>query len=286
MGDLLKLECFTRRPERLNEDYVASALQGFETMLLLIGLRRYPNALATLGSALESTLQSAHIDAQEKDGLKDLMKKARKRSPRIAERWPEDVEKTFRDTRNRYVHRGFSPRDDIGATEQLVAVGIPLFIDLMAEFLQFDVYESLLIDMSAHLRLSAEVYAVALERGESAESYCLRGLSARIRWGLRESYELITELITDDDYRRKSALALEFHPAWECNCPICDYAESAVVALDDDALDMQQVAAIRFECVNCGFRTSPTEHLLANGLLRSELAARREFILKDLGLLS
>jgi hypothetical protein len=290
----VSLVFFGKVPARIDEDYVPAALQGFETMLLLIAIRRYPNALIAIGSALESALQSSQIGGSRRDGLQDLMKKAAKRSEALRG-WTGDELESFRETRNDFVHRGFSPRDDERSVRAMIVTGIPLFHAILAEFLTFDLNEGLHAEYARHIQVATRVHSRAESVGQRAERYCLRALGASIRWSLKDNFQSYWELdalkAANEDGDRFIAHAEEtkrisraYDASCVCECPVCLEYNTAVVELDGDKLDAGEVQPVQLACVNCGFRATRGEHLLAEELLRGPLERERESVLKGYGI--
>lgn len=294
MSELPLLTFFKQHPARVGEEYVAGALQGFETALLLIALRRYPNALTVLGSALESMLQAAPIGAKERDGLQDLLKKAARLSPAFQD-WNQPPIEEFKELRNRFVHRGFSPRDDQTSVRHILVAGMPLFYAACEDFLGFSVRDSLFEEYGWHLEVAREVLHDADELGTSAEEYCFNGFAALIRWSMRESFASAWELAVlegaDSDGTRfqlmrsqRERFQRQYPVEWACDCPVCRDIGALAVALDERELNERVVRALAAHCSNCGFVTLPTERLLAVHLLGEQLKSDEKKILAEYGL--
>ena len=118
----------------------------YETSILLIGLDRLSAALINLGTAIESALkvwmveQGSSVDELRWMGLTKLVKRfgaGHKSVSRFQRHLAEDFEDedrlTLVGTRNRFVHRGPSPKDDAEARLLLAVVGFPYYEILLRE---------------------------------------------------------------------------------------------------------------------------------------------------------
>lgn len=122
-----KLVFFRDTPKDwLSRPPLASSFQHLETSFLLIGMRRYPHALVSCASAVESAICAQfNFGADDRWMLNDLLKLARKNFPADFD-FSEDDLKDFRDKRNKIIHFGFSPKDDEASAELLLKTGYPL----------------------------------------------------------------------------------------------------------------------------------------------------------------
>src|SRR6185295_15911103 len=95
-----------------------SALQAFETAVLLLGLRRFPASLVTVVSAIETLLepQFPELKDEREDKLKRMLHDA---SNRYRWTYTERDLNNLRKTPNRFVHRGFIPNDNPRSIELL-----------------------------------------------------------------------------------------------------------------------------------------------------------------------
>jgi hypothetical protein len=80
---------------------LTSAMQSTDTLLLLIGLKRYPNAVSMCATVIESVIKSsrAGLSLERDGGLRKLIKLARRESVELAS-FPERSLDEFRETRN------------------------------------------------------------------------------------------------------------------------------------------------------------------------------------------
>jgi hypothetical protein len=291
MHEPVTLLLFRSTPLRISEDYVAAALQNFETFIFLVALRRYPSALTTIAAAIESALQASSIGQKSKDGLQTLLKKASSVSTAMS-LWDDVRTTAFRDLRNQIMHRGFSPRDDERSIFEIMKTGTPLFFEITREFLEFDCLEGLHTEYAEHLRVAVAAHEVACAEGSAAGTYWLQALGASVRWSLKDNFQSSWELtalrgadIHGDRYlmhqEARTEIEKRFDNPWGCQCPICLEDNAAVVELDGGALDGHQVVAVRFECINCGYTSKVHEKLLTKELFRRQLSPIRVSILKS-----
>ena len=109
---------FRRHPKALAESAtLASSIQSLETSFFLIALGRFPHALATCATAIETAIQASEAGAKDRDGLQVLVKKAKDKSRLINNYSDEDLLR-LRKMRNRITHHGFVP-DDYSHTASL-----------------------------------------------------------------------------------------------------------------------------------------------------------------------
>ena len=185
---------FRHRPEGWAANpYLASSLQSVETSFFLVALGRYPHALTTCVSALETCLQAAKIGAGDRDGLNDLITKAKRSSAAVAQ-FPVDVLNCFRDARNRITHRGFDAGDDSDSVALYLEAGLPLLRLCYREFHAFDFDDGLLMEYAEHLRVAREVHESASKAPDADLCYCLSSFAHLIRWGFKASFTSRWEL--------------------------------------------------------------------------------------------
>ena len=123
---------------------LASSMQSFESSLFLVALRRYPHALTACVFAIESALKAAFNEpSARKDGLQELLTRARRQAATIAAFSIDDLD-SMRDTRNRIVHSGFSPKADGLAATLLLRPAIPLLRACYDGLLSFSLDDALL----------------------------------------------------------------------------------------------------------------------------------------------
>ena len=287
------LHLFRRRPSTL-EDGVATAMQGFETALFLIALKRFPHALASCVSATESILRDS---SKSRARLKDLLPESPLTailSPGLEPRQIGELRKA----RNKIVHEGFGAQDDSKSAALLLRTGIPLLEHYFSRIHQFELINGLIEEFGTHLGVAKTVYQ---RRCASANiddinggdfTYCFRSfghlMKERIR--LAETPEWIHEAVNHADgtgmrwevlRKIKDSSERAFNCGYSFDCPVCDEFDSTIADLDPADLERGIVRPTRLVCVDCEFIVAPEHEFLAEELLRSQATTKREAILKD-----
>jgi len=282
---------FRRRPA--HGSALISSLQSIETTFFLIALRRHPHALTTLVSGIESALQVADIGSKKGDNVQDLIQKARAKSPRL--RQLSDIElDQLRLARNRFTHRGFSPKDDSEAVGLLLQIAVPLADAAYSDLHDFDFRHALLDEYTHLLDVAVSVCTRARSANVSDVSYSLNAFGHLIRWKFQENFSAGWQLkaLNDADefgahydHVAKEIGELErlFSAPCVLDCPICDGIKNGVCELDEDALDSGQLIPRRFACTNCGFVVHKGEAFLSEVLLARQLDESRQAILDEYG---
>src|SRR5882672_9161327 len=108
----MELDFFGALPNSTqNTPSIMSSMQSLETCFCLIALNRFPHALTTCASAIETALKAAVISNKaKKPRFEDLIAAARHNSVGIANLSESDLV-SFRRMRNNIVHHGFEPKD-------------------------------------------------------------------------------------------------------------------------------------------------------------------------------
>jgi hypothetical protein len=283
---------FRRRPA--HGSALISSLQSIETSFFLTALHRHPHALTTLVSGVESALQAAATDQSKSDTLQTLIRNASAKSPRLRQLSDSDVDH-LRLARNRFVHRGFSPKDDSEAVELFLTVGVPLAEATYSDLHAFHVREELLEEYAQLI----DVATVVAERARSIAvtdlSYCLNAFAHLIRWRFQENFSTGWQLRALDHSEKIGArfahvskereeLERVFAASWALDCPICDAVGDGVCELDDDALSAGRLVPTRFACANCGFVVRKSEPFLGEVLFGPQLTESRKQILAEYGI--
>ena len=175
----------------MNLPPLASSMQHLETSFLLLAMNRYPHALVSCGSAIESALKAA-IKAKPNDryDFKELISSAYQLCPTFSTLKESDI-KDFRNKRNKIIHYGFSPKDDEESAVLLLRTGYVLIEECYRTFFQFNLYGDkksyggLLPDLAHHLVIAKKVYNRIKVENQIDFSYCFRSFTHAIRWGLQ-----------------------------------------------------------------------------------------------------
>src|SRR5262249_43390231 len=142
---------FRTTPDRLmSRPPLCASLQNLESCFLMIALRRFPHALVTCASSIESAVKSfLNVPADDRRTAKDLATQALKSFPAL-----QDFDlRAFRDKRNEIAHYGFTPRDDEEAATLLLSTGLPLVRACYQEFFNFDLWNGLLVEFGDQLKI-------------------------------------------------------------------------------------------------------------------------------------
>lgn len=286
---------FRKRPLGWSSNIsIASSLQSIETSFFLTALGRYPHALLVCVSAIESCLQAASIDPKEKDGLQDLIKKAKKSSVEVSN-FPDASLERLRSARNRIVHHGFSPHDDSESVSIYLEVCIPFLERCYMQFHSFDLMDGLLIEYAEQIRAAQKVHTLARAAHQVNLSYCVHAFSHSIRWSFKESFsssweiDLLThteEIGTkfDRTFSEKKKLKNLYEVPWSVSCPVCREIDAAVVEIDPDKMDEQEIATNRLTCTNCGFMVHRDEPYLSQVLLEEQVSSSKSKIFEEYGI--
>jgi hypothetical protein len=274
--------------------YLASSLQSVETSFFLIALGRYPHALMACASALETCLQAAKIGASDRDGLNDLIIKAKRSSAAVAQ-FSMDLLTRFREARNRITHRGFGAGDDSESVALYLDAGLPLLRLCYREFHAFDFDDGLLMEYAEHLRVAKEVHEYASKTPDGDLCYCLSSFAHLIRWCFKGSFSSQWELQAlttaeeigvkfERTYKRAQELEGLFEVSWTFDCPVCSEFEGVIAELESDSLDAQELCLGRMACTHCDFVVTDSHVHLSNSLLAAQLAEVRGKILQEYGI--
>jgi hypothetical protein len=202
--------------------------------------------------------------------------------------------KTFRLTRNRIVHYGFTPRDDEETATLLLKTGLPFLSACYREFFNFDLLNGLVAYFGEQLRIALEVYQRAKAIPDIRYSFSFSAFAHLIRLSMGQSlmadwendasvhaYEI--GMKSEGCERQKKALEVTFGEAWVFDCPVCDDIHTFVCELDVDRLNDRAVVLKRAGCASCGLRI-PNMPFLADALVCEEVARKRSEILRDFGI--
>ncbi len=114
----------------LDEPYVLSSLQDFESAILTIGLGRWPAATTLIFSAIEKLLKHA-VDVKRKEidccELIDLFAAA---NPDLTTALKGQAHE-YRILRNKLIHGAYSPEIDTGCVRMFFGAGVPFFDSIL-----------------------------------------------------------------------------------------------------------------------------------------------------------
>lgn len=300
---------------------LASSLQAFETALFLLSLRRYPSALVSIGSALESALKAKLRIPPDRIRYLGQMLDDLRPLPASLEHFAPKGEKTskqkrFTEIRNRIVHYGFTPRDDETCVVELLETGFPFLCRVYEEYFDYfldwreirpdapdfhalsedEMKKAGLIPYVAdHLRVAIQVYQDGRQLDLPDRTYCINGLRRIVThgihlqartWSVDRALQLADEcgILFEAQAEELEALERELGDCrWTFDCPACQSVETARFAFDEAKLDDEGVITpTRGGCVECGFSVRYQEPFLAARLLADQIVEHRQAILEAL----
>jgi hypothetical protein len=110
---------------------LASSLQSFESALLSIQRWRFPDALVQVVTAWESCIKAAlRIPESQQTTLEDLISAILADKPALRNFSGQKIA-CCRQTRNRIIHYGFTPRDDEECARRILQTAIPFYEQLL-----------------------------------------------------------------------------------------------------------------------------------------------------------
>lgn len=284
---------FHRHPPQSANDneLLLSSMQSLESSFFLLATARYPHALTTCASAIESAIQAGGISAPT---AQKLMRKARAKSQAIA-RFPEDRLDHFRITRNRITHRGFNPKDDSESTSLYLEIALPLLEASYRDFHSYELKGGLLHEYVELLDVAQEVHRRAKLKQVPDFTYCLNAFRHLIRWCFKRNFSADWEIDSlihaeeigvkfENTEREKREIERLYSAWWSFDCPICADFASVVCELDQTELKDGNVVPTRMACTACGFVVSESDPFLSEVLLQNQVAQARVQILKEYGI--
>lgn len=292
-----KLEFLRAVPENLlSRPPLCSSLQNLESSFFLISLERFPHALVTCSSAIESAMKSVlKIDSEEYINANKLYAKAINDFQALSS-FDESELESFRFTRNRFVHYGFSPQDDEESAVILLRTGYPFLIACYDEFFSFDLFDGLLIEFGEQFRIALDVYDRAKGIPGLHLTYCFIVLGHLIRWSVRQSlmsmWENIASLHADETgakfehcEKQKHDLERVLGETWLFDCPICNDIDNFVCEIDQNRLDDRIVSLTRGVCTSCGLVVPNGCPFLVDALCREQIDKKSNEILRSFGII-
>lgn len=237
-------------------------------------------------------IEAAAISSR-RDGLKNRIQRAQEVSPAFASFSKSDIY-DFCNARNDITHNGFDSADHSRIVRLYIEVGLPLLDASYREFHSYNLFDGLLQEYAGFLIAAQNVNKRAKELQSLDVSYSLNPFGHLIRWSFKSSFSSEWELdaiIGADEtgakygvmHKRKEALGRIFDPSWLFDCPICEEFESTVCQLDEAKLDASTIVPMRMGCAGCGFAVQEGQPFLSEILLQNQIAAVRNQILKEYG---
>jgi hypothetical protein len=283
---------------------LASSLQHLETSLLLIALGRYPHALVSCVSAIESALKAAFkIPAEEERTLMDLLDQASKKFPSHVGFKAKDVA-DLRRKRNAITHFGFSPNDDEVAAALLLDVGYTYLDQCYRTFFGFNTirktgsFDGYSPDVFRLLGASLNVWRSSKSRKQIAgpAPQFFIPVAHGVRWSTQHwSMSRVQQNILDDatesfDQGFAVIQLLEqlknkmVEPVGVFDCPVCGYGDCVCCELDGgDSFDSGDLKVTRMICAHCSLNIPSALGDLAAELVADQIPNRKVEICKGYG---
>jgi hypothetical protein len=276
---------------------LCSSLQNIESCFYFISLDRYPHALISCASALESAMKSIlKKSTDDRISATYLYNEAIKEFPNL-ESFDIEKLKKFRETRNRFSHYGFSPKDDEESAVLILKTGIPFLIKCYKEFFDFDLLDGLIVEISEHLKFALESYEIINHNKSSNMKYCFSSFAHLIRWaGLKyDAMSILESKVSEigqiDNMKFEIWLSLKeklenaLSPSWTFNCPVCNEPDSFVCELNDVDLNHKIVSLKRGICANCDLNIPNDASILINMLFKYGKETEKNEILSEYGII-
>ena len=248
-----------------------SAIQNFETALVLVAHGRHPAALSACTSAIESAWKAGQgLGPDDRVSLAEVLGEMNNALP-VSKALPFSDLTAFRKKRNAVAHFGFSKRDDEESLRLLLSVAIPLLDSWVEHSLGLKLIGALYGDLSERVRLAVKLSPRPKQSPVSISAVdVVRGVQHWIRHHTRLSYLAWweQELLDEEEssgwrgFELKQALLEKVKNAWDpwviIDCPICGSPNSLVLRLDDPELESHKLVPIEARCVECGLQLPAT----------------------------
>jgi hypothetical protein len=251
-----------------------SALQSFETFLLLSALGRHPQALVTICSALESATAAStgrKITDTSEGGLARAWEVLNEVIPRDYQLPINPTRKQLREKRNDVAHFGFSNKDDHDCAFYSLSLGVPLFAGWAKGQYGINLYKS-----CGNFGRLLEVTVGVIHDSKRNRITALDASSVLRRWitfHLRETFMADWEIeVLDADrstFGTSPASGIEIRetqlktlqdtePNALIDCPICGEFDSMFIALNEKELFNNKRLSPDFgQCKHCDVQFPP-----------------------------
>lgn len=306
------LHFFSRTPANLAElPPLASSLQSLESCFISIRFHRYPDALMHCVTAWESAIKAAlKIPPGGEIRLDALISTARELNPAL-KTFDAGLLAQCRQTRNRIVHYGYSPKDDEECARQLLRTGIPFLEKLYIALFDFYLLWQSLLPKAANLSECGEdrlmKVGIAPFIGDYLDltrSYfrntvlhhrCIKPSLAFLpfahflarnfanptssveHWALTgggEDIGILWEAQEELARRWESQLAKIGDYYQRFQCPICSESDCFFAIYREDALDREEFGFRYGRCLNCEFFAPEAAVGLTDLLLKPQLTGK------------
>jgi len=265
-----------------------SALQSFETFLLLTALGRHSQALTTLTAALESAAKSiSGAGPEDRSNLAEATATLNSLIPSGYQVIFTDTLTNLRIKRNNLTHFGHSPKDDNESIRLSFGTALSLMNAWAKVKHDIDLFEVLHGGLGEILQRSVGLIQDPLNHA-LGEANLIRGVRHWIIHHTRDSFlsrwelsvlssdeaTIGTTVASGFDYREKALERLKQRdPNVTLTCPICSSTEAFVVEVDEESLFNGDgaLSPIRGTCIYCDFRVPATTVKLISELCADQL---------------
>lgn len=289
---------FQNLPKWQERDPLISSLQGLESCLMLIALQRYPHALVTLVSALESGLKAGlGLNERDRKGLVALFDMARTDKQAFHDYSRSHLFEML-NHRNAIVHHGFSPRDDNGSAALLVRIGFPLLCDCHSTFFGFDVFKGL-GPFGYFLRTAIAAGKQVPGPACIQHVHALIGVAHSVFWSIHqgmlpywqgEALGLMDEMGEDPRPALRDQLDARIEREGgfpvSIQCPVCGEPDMLVCDLHADKGEVEKgLLSVEWgRCVNCRLLFPKGATVIADLLCADGLTEQKPKLMRALGI--
>jgi len=256
---------------------LCASLQHLDTAFLLVGVGRYPHAVVSCVTAIESAIVEA-LPTAAGDDLEALVRLA-------GVRWavPAPLRAgvlSMKAQCDGIGRAGYSPQDDPGPASVLVH-GLQFLERVYRMEYAFEVRRSLLPYLREHLNI-AEQLSGSLADADARLAW--HSFAHAVRWSVSDSFMSPWDLDARDA-RQCGHLDWPFdlhqNADYRLACPICGSDQGC--EFDFDGEEHPVVWVDRMECKECGFSLSPDDRAISERLFSRQLEDERPRILKEYG---
>jgi hypothetical protein len=235
------------------------------------------------------------IDPEEFINAKKLYAKAINHFKALA-LFDESELESFRFTRNRFVHYGYSPQDDEESAVLLLKTGYPFLVACYKQFFGFDTFDGLVGEFSEQFGIAVDIYAKANSTSGLHFTYCFLAFGHLIRWSVRQSlmpgWENIASIHADEIgakfeqcEKNKHELERLLGTTWLFDCPICNDIDTFVCEIDQDRFSDNIVSLVRAGCPSCGLVVPYGCPFIVDALCRDQIDNKSSDIFRAFGII-
>ena len=273
---------------------LCSSLQTFESSLLTLAFRRYPQAIIQMVSAMESLIRAnlGEIDNNQ-SSFEPLLTQIGEKQPRIAECRGRVGYGRVIHARNVLVHGGYSPKDDNESVELVLTAALPFYADCWKELYAFDLFDGLLPDLGRHIGIAQAAFSKAgrIPSLKENRTFSISALAHHLRWN--EMLNVAPDGAVHDllgvgnegmgrVYDVVRRLENEWIAPMTFDCPACGATGSFVVDFDFEKVCKGEVSCDQALCGNCGYVVPPQWAFMGDLLCEQTFEEEKQRIFDEL----